>query len=138
YYYGYRWYAPSLQRWLNRDPIEEYGGLNLYEFVSNSPILGHDPFGLKSRYADCMLGYLGGGDLVSECLKKSGCKTKAECGRCMDWADKACRLYADKDKYDSCAGKSDCCKDEKKVIEDIKKKIKSGEASWQDLDKAYK
>ena len=23
YYYGYRFYVPSLMRWLNRDPIEE-------------------------------------------------------------------------------------------------------------------
>src|SRR5205809_5140641 len=25
YYYGYRWYAPNLQRWLNRDPLGEPG-----------------------------------------------------------------------------------------------------------------
>lgn len=25
YYYGYRWYAPSLQRWVNRDPIGDNG-----------------------------------------------------------------------------------------------------------------
>jgi RHS repeat-associated protein len=37
YYYGYRWYAPNLQRWLNRDPIAEHGGLNLYGFVRNNP-----------------------------------------------------------------------------------------------------
>jgi RHS repeat-associated protein len=138
YYYGYRFYDAYLQRWLNRDPIEEYGGLNLYQFALNSPIMGHDPLGLKSRYADCMLGFLGAGDLVGECLNKSGCMTKEDCEKCMDWADKACRLYADKDKYNSCAGKSDCCKDEKRAIEDIKRKIQSGQATWSDLDAAYK
>src|SRR5205823_1690335 len=138
YYYGYRFYDPGLQRWLNRDPIGEDGGLNLYQFVLNSPVMGHDPFGLKSRYADCMLGLLGGGDLVGECLKKSGCKTKDDCEKCMDWADKACKLYADSKKYDSCAGNDNCCKAEKKAIEDIKKKIQSGQASWPDLDSAYK
>ena len=35
YYYGYRFYSPSLMRWLNRDPIEEDGGLNLYGFCGN-------------------------------------------------------------------------------------------------------
>jgi len=37
YYYGYRWYDPNLQRWLNRDPISETGGINLYGFVRNDP-----------------------------------------------------------------------------------------------------
>ncbi len=38
YYYGYRHYAPKLGCWLNRDPIEEKGGLNLYGFSRNAPI----------------------------------------------------------------------------------------------------
>jgi RHS repeat-associated protein len=46
YYYGYRFYDPNLQRWINRDPIEERGGINLYGFVVNYPIGGIDPFGL--------------------------------------------------------------------------------------------
>ncbi len=49
YYYGYRFYEPSLQRWLNRDPIEEAGGLNLYGYVGNDPIGSHDPLGYE-RY----------------------------------------------------------------------------------------
>jgi len=38
YYYGYRFYDPESQRWLNRDPIEERGGINLYGFVANNPV----------------------------------------------------------------------------------------------------
>jgi RHS repeat-associated protein len=34
-YYGYRYYQSQTGRWINRDPIEEAGGLNLYEFVGN-------------------------------------------------------------------------------------------------------
>jgi RHS repeat-associated protein len=45
YYYGYRWYAPSLQRWLNRDPLGERGGINLYGFVGNKPVGFIDPDG---------------------------------------------------------------------------------------------
>jgi RHS repeat-associated protein len=37
-YYGYRWYSPSLGRWINRDPIEETGGMNLYGFVGNDGV----------------------------------------------------------------------------------------------------
>jgi RHS repeat-associated protein len=45
YYYLYRFYDPGLQRWLNRDPIAEDGGLNTFAFVENDPITFSDPFG---------------------------------------------------------------------------------------------
>ncbi len=45
YYYGYRWYAPNLQRWLNRDPIWERGGYNLYGFTHNDPANLYDSDG---------------------------------------------------------------------------------------------
>jgi RHS repeat-associated protein len=48
YYYGYRFYSPDLQRWLNRDPIEEEGGVNIYEFTANNPLNLFDPFGLDA------------------------------------------------------------------------------------------
>jgi RHS repeat-associated protein len=50
-YYGYRYYHPQTGRWINRDPIEESGGLNLYGFVGNSPIIRIDILGL--RKANC-------------------------------------------------------------------------------------
>ncbi|MCF7709461.1 MAG: RHS repeat-associated core domain-containing protein [Verrucomicrobia bacterium] len=34
-YYGYRYYNPVLGRWLNRDPIGERGGVDVYVYVSN-------------------------------------------------------------------------------------------------------
>ena len=37
YYYGYRYYDATVGRWINRDPIGERGGLNLYGFVYNEP-----------------------------------------------------------------------------------------------------
>jgi RHS repeat-associated protein len=45
YYYGFRFYDPNLQRWLNRDPIGERGGINLYGSVRNNPLLYIDPNG---------------------------------------------------------------------------------------------
>jgi RHS repeat-associated protein len=45
-YYLYRYYDPNLQRWLNRDPLEETGGFNLYAFVENDPTTDFDALGL--------------------------------------------------------------------------------------------
>jgi RHS repeat-associated protein len=63
YYYGYRFYDPNLQRWLNRDPIGElgFGGpanagsrgitdeLNLYWFARNNSPNKFDAFGLEDQ-----------------------------------------------------------------------------------------
>jgi uncharacterized protein RhaS with RHS repeats len=38
--------APGLQRWPNRDPLQERGGINLYGFVRNNPISNLDRDGL--------------------------------------------------------------------------------------------
>jgi RHS repeat-associated protein len=46
-YYLYRFYDPSLQRWVNRDPIEEQGGINLYGAGGNNLVKNVDPFGLS-------------------------------------------------------------------------------------------
>jgi len=46
YYYLYRFYDPNLQRWLNRDPIGELGGVNLYSFAVNRPTRFMDRWGL--------------------------------------------------------------------------------------------
>jgi len=47
YDYGLRFYNPSLGRWINRDPIEESGGDNLYGFVGNEPLNTVDLLGQK-------------------------------------------------------------------------------------------
>ena len=44
-YYGYRFYDPNLQRWINRDPFGELGGANLYTFVGNAAAELVDPDG---------------------------------------------------------------------------------------------
>ena len=46
-YYGYRFYDPQTGRWLNRDPLEEDGGVNLYGFVGNDAIDYIDRLGLQ-------------------------------------------------------------------------------------------
>jgi RHS repeat-associated protein len=48
-YYGYRYYAPEMGRWISRDPIEEEGGLNLYGMVGNDAVNRWDPLGLTAQ-----------------------------------------------------------------------------------------
>jgi RHS repeat-associated protein len=38
YYYGFRYYVPWLQRWLNPDPLWAIDGMNLYRMVRNCPL----------------------------------------------------------------------------------------------------
>jgi RHS repeat-associated protein len=47
YFYGKRYYSPSLGTFVNRDPIEEAGGANLYAFVSNNVTNSWDYLGLS-------------------------------------------------------------------------------------------
>lgn len=37
-YYGFRYYSPELGRWLNRDPVEERGGLNVFAISANDAV----------------------------------------------------------------------------------------------------
>ncbi len=47
YYYGYRFYSPSLGRWLNRDPLEEISCCNVYSYVKNATFHMFDCLGLS-------------------------------------------------------------------------------------------
>jgi len=47
YYYGARYYAPWLQRWISPDPAGTADGPNLYAFVGNNPIDYFDDDGLQ-------------------------------------------------------------------------------------------
>jgi RHS repeat-associated protein len=45
-YFGYTYLNATTGRWLNADPLGEFGSLNLYEFCYNRPLYGIDPSGL--------------------------------------------------------------------------------------------
>lgn len=64
YDFGYRFYDPATQRWLNRDPIGEEGGVNLYGYVENDPVNGIDPLGLSSIHVQVAVA-IAKGDLVA-------------------------------------------------------------------------
>lgn len=46
----FRAYNPTQGRWLSRDPLEEAGGVNPYDYVGGNPISFADPLGLVRRY----------------------------------------------------------------------------------------
>lgn len=52
-YYGYRLYNPNTGRWLDRDPLEETGGINLYNFCGNTPTEKSDAIGLSGPVYGC-------------------------------------------------------------------------------------
>ncbi len=45
YYYGFRYYAPWVQQWINPDPAGYVDGMNLFSMVGNGPITYIDPDG---------------------------------------------------------------------------------------------
>ncbi|MGH7953765.1 MAG: RHS repeat-associated core domain-containing protein, partial [Limisphaerales bacterium] len=47
YDFGGRFYDPNIQRFLNRDPLGEVSGINLYGYVGNNPLNLIDPYGLS-------------------------------------------------------------------------------------------
>ncbi|WP_458374563.1 RHS repeat-associated core domain-containing protein [Pseudomonas laurylsulfatiphila] len=49
YYYGFRYYAPWLQRWINSDPAGYVDGANLYRMTKNNPITFLDDDGLITK-----------------------------------------------------------------------------------------
>jgi len=54
FFYGFRYYDPVTGRWPSRDPIGEWGGLNIYTFSRNNPIDLWDYLGMC---ADCSGNY---------------------------------------------------------------------------------
>ena len=66
YDYGYRYYSPSLGRWLSKDPIEEDGGLNLYAFAENNGVNAVDYLGLTDSECSASCALVAGADAAAE------------------------------------------------------------------------
>jgi hypothetical protein len=70
-----------LGRWINKDPLEEQGGLNLYAFVRNTPANSIDPLGLLQdhvSYAVYLTGLGGGIDVDTDTQMKDCCSDDGE------------------------------------------------------------
>jgi insecticidal toxin complex protein TccC len=66
YYYGYRYYAPWLQRWVSADPGGSVDGLNFYLMVGNNPVIFSDKQGMIKG-----LGRFLGGESEAESARKA-------------------------------------------------------------------
>jgi len=66
--YEFRFYSPAMGRWINRDPIEEAGGINLYGFVGNDPLNSIDPLGLDRWFVNAEYGLPHGFIVVEDCI----------------------------------------------------------------------
>ncbi len=99
-YYIFRCYEPVEGRWLNRDAIEEHGGLNLYENVGNDPIGRVDRRGLTGKRCIRIVGRIMDNqngdyakykeilDAKARSLRKEGkdtspCSVKVSCECCL-------------------------------------------------------
>ena len=64
---GHRWYDPSIGRFIQRDPLGIFGGLNVYRYVGANPLATVDPTGLQGRIGR------GFGGLSEQEAYKQGC-----------------------------------------------------------------
>ncbi|MHC8388073.1 RHS repeat-associated core domain-containing protein [Pseudomonas sp. MDT2-39-1] len=59
YYFGLRYYAPWLWRWVSPDPEGNVDGPNLYVMVGNNPLLYTDKSGARKRVVELAKGFVG-------------------------------------------------------------------------------
>ena len=78
-YYNYRHYNPTDGRWINRDPIAEQGGINLYGFIRNRVSSFMDVLGLSDSVTVTIGQNPQGGTALGEALgwSRAGAQTIA-------------------------------------------------------------
>jgi len=72
YYYGHRYYAPWLQRWVSPDPAGAIDGLNLYCMVGNNPLRYTDPLGHNKEESNIKKEIAAYPDILSTVNKRVG------------------------------------------------------------------
>ena len=72
YYYGFRYYAPWLYRWISPDPGGKIDGLNFYRMVRNQPLGLRDEQGLVPTIATVPTTLLGSSVAATETLGSLG------------------------------------------------------------------
>ena len=126
YYYGYRFYTPDLQRWVNRDPIGE-AGFEVFEsprsarfsgeprgdyiFVNNNPANAFDSFGLFRFSKKCKPGYIAQAqkEFKDACAKAQ----QGNCFRCLDKDKQAAMNKACANAMNNAGPKVECEDNEK-------------------------
>jgi uncharacterized protein RhaS with RHS repeats len=115
-FYRARYYDPATGRFLSEDPIQFGGdGVNFYSYVNNNPIIGYDPFGLRTK---CMLAGPGGSRTLV-CWDDGKGKQRADGNDFVQLLDRpnappssqsinAAAIAADFDAFDNCTKDLKC------------------------------
>ncbi|MBK8558018.1 MAG: hypothetical protein IPL65_20755 [Lewinellaceae bacterium] len=82
YYYGARYYAPWMARWLNPDPSGTVDGLNLFRYVRNNPVILIDLTGNAPSVAQIQKNVI---EFRKSDELKTDAKTKSESFMNLDW-----------------------------------------------------
>jgi RHS repeat-associated protein len=95
---GHRFYNPNLGRWVNRDKIEERGGLNMYGFLRNGPkntidYIGNLLIDLRPDPVDGCPYSLREGVTCGQ----TGCGHKDKSGRTIGYREVICTCHCDGD-----------------------------------------
>jgi RHS repeat-associated protein len=98
YHYRARAYSPAIGRFMQRDPIGYYDGMNLYRYVGNNPVNYIDPLGLTQEELDAAFSWIKGHkpDLI---IKETyNPKDKKLPGKLLGWALPSGQVYVDTEK----------------------------------------
>ncbi len=87
----HRAYNANFGRWMNRDPMQERGGINLFGYVGNSPISSIDSFGLApmSSLLDRLIAICNNKNCVDPADKKDCIEEAKRIAKAMEkfWKD---------------------------------------------------
>jgi RHS repeat-associated protein len=83
-YFGLRYYSPGLGRFINRDPIAEAGGVNMYGFCANDPLNSIDRMGLFGEEAPSLAQYIVNGAQTGSEFGPEGAAIGAVVGLVLD------------------------------------------------------
>jgi RHS repeat-associated protein len=86
-------YSPSLDRWMQEDPIWYKGGMNLYEFERDNPLIRLDPSGKISYTCTCTCTAEGLFDLTP--ITSSTSATAQNVCRCPYYFKTCCKTQCD-------------------------------------------